>query len=79
MTDIVDGTTSEETTVQAAIVALAATSDLIGPRRVKTKDMEIENHPLDKLQAFQERNSPKPVGLGQIRYDRVKPKGGCCG
>lgn len=79
MTDIVDGVTAEETDVEAAITTLAATADLVGPRRVKTKDMEIESHPLDKLQAFQERNSSKPVGLGQMRYDFVKPKGGCCG
>jgi hypothetical protein len=57
------------------VSTLSSLIETVGPRRVKTKDMEIENHPIDKMQKIIERNSTKPVGLGQIRGDIVSPKG----
>ena len=54
---------------------LATLIEQLGPRRVKTKDMEIEAHPIDKMQKIMERNSQKPIGLGRMRHDIVVPKG----
>ena len=48
--------------------------DLVGPKRVKTKEVEIEAHRLMDLQALQERRSCKPVTLGQFPLTMVKPK-----
>jgi len=57
------------------VSSLSSLVESVGPRRVKTKDMEIENHSIEKIQKVMERNSTKPVGLGQIRGDIVRPKG----
>lgn len=46
----------------------------LGPRRVKTKDMEIEAHSIDKVQKVLERTGPKVIGLNAMRWDIVKPK-----
>ncbi len=48
--------------------------DLVGPKRVKTKEVEIEaQRPMD-LQALQERRGRKAVTLGQFPRTMVKPK-----
>jgi len=57
------------------ISTLATLVASVGPRRVKTKDMEVEAHSIDAIQKLHERVGPKPIGLGQIRGDIVVPKG----
>jgi hypothetical protein len=73
MTDIVDGVDLEDSSADPNLIALQSMSEVLGPRRVKTKDMEIESHPIEQLQRVQERNSPKQVGFGQFRYDVAVP------
>ena len=51
---------------------------LVGPKRVKTKEVEIEAHDPMKLQALYERRSRKPVTLGQFPRTMVKPKYSDC-
>jgi len=55
-----------------------ALQDSVGPKRVKTKEVEIEAHDPIKLQALQERRSAKPVTLGQFPRTMVKPKYSDC-
>ena len=57
------------------ISTLATLIESVGPRRVKTEGIEVEAHPIDKLQKVSERQGPKVIGLGNIRKDIVKPKG----
>ena len=57
------------------VASLASLIESVGPRRVKTEGIEVEAHPIDKMQKVQERQGPKVIGLGNIRKDRVVPKG----
>jgi len=57
------------------VASLASLIELIGPRRVKTEGIEVEAHPIDKIQKVQERQGPKVIGLGNMRKDTVHPKG----
>lgn len=49
----------------------------VGPKRVKTKEVEIEAHDPMKLQALQERRGTKPITLGQFPRTNVVPKDPC--
>lgn len=70
-------TATEPTTPEVpADGTLSELVTLLGPRRVKTKDMEIERDSIDKMQKLLERRSKKPVSLGQMRHDIVVPKYG---
>jgi len=51
-----------------------ALQDSVGPKRVKTKEVEIEAQDPMKLQALQERRGAKPITLGQFPRTIVKPK-----
>lgn len=57
------------------VSTLSSLIESIGPRRVKTEGIEVEAHPIDKMQKVQERQGPKVIGLGNMRKDRVVPKG----
>lgn len=46
----------------------------IGPKRVKTKEVEIEAHDPLKIQALHDRRSTKPVRFGQFTGTYVVPK-----
>lgn len=50
----------------------------IGPRRVKTKEVEIEAHSLLSIQKAVERQKSKPVTLGQFPRTMVVPKDATC-
>lgn len=47
---------------------------LLGPKRVKTKEVEIEAHDLTKIQSLHERRGVKPVTFGQFPGTYVVPK-----
>lgn len=53
---------------------------LIGPKRVDTKEVEIEAHDPLKVQQLLERRAAKPVLFSQFGYTKVVPKNGseCC-
>lgn len=57
------------------VSTLSSLIESVGPRRVKTEGIEVESHPIDKLQKVQERQGPKVIGLGNMRKDIVVPKG----
>lgn len=65
-------TTTPTTTTTTTYINPQAT-----PKRVKTKEVEIEAHDPMKLQTIQERNSRKPVTLGQFPRTNVVPKEPC--
>jgi hypothetical protein len=51
--------------------------DAVGPKRVKTKDYEIENHNInDIMRAVERRRSSWPT-MASIPYTKVVPKHGC--
>ncbi len=52
--------------------------EAIGPRRVKTKEVEIEAQSPIMLQRLKERIGPKPVTLNQFPLTRVSPKNAQC-
>jgi len=51
--------------------------DLVGPRRVKTKEVEIEAHDPNKIQELVERRGIKPVLFSQFPGNKVVPKNNC--
>lgn len=52
--------------------------DSLGPKRVKTVDVEVEMHDPVKLQRLVERTKPKPVLFANFAYTRVSPKHDNC-
>lgn len=71
--------------VPTVVSSVANTSDLsslassLGPRRMKTKDTEVEAHDPEKLQRLVERRSSKSVAMSQFKFNVARPKnGGCC-
>jgi len=50
----------------------------VGPKRVKTKEVEIEAHDPMKLQALRERIATKPTRFGQFGGTYVRPKYSDC-
>lgn len=72
--------------IPAAVSSLTPDADLsslmteIGPKRVKTKDMEVEAHDPMKIQQLLERRQTKQTYLSQFGFQIVRPKnGGRCG
>lgn len=51
-----------------------ALQNIVGPKRVKTKEVEIEAHDPLKLQSLQERRSVKATRFGQFGGTYVVPK-----
>lgn len=47
---------------------------LLGPKRVKTKDMEIEAHSPEVMQRLVERRASKAISLSTFRKDIAVPK-----
>ena len=52
--------------------------DAVGPKRVKTKEVEIEAHDPLKIQQLLERQALKPTRFGQFGGTYVKPKYSDC-
>lgn len=48
--------------------------ELVGPKRVKSKDVEVESHDPLKMQNLLERRKSKPVLFGNFAYTKVVPK-----
>ena len=55
-----------------------SSSSTVGPKRVKTKEVEIEAHDPMKLQLLNERTASKPVTFGQFPRTYVRPKYSDC-
>ena len=53
-------------------------AEAVGPKRVDTKEIEIEAHSPLVLQKLRERIGPKPVTLNQFPLTKVIPKYGSC-
>lgn len=65
------GSTEAASEIHADLIAF---SKAIGPRRVKTKEVEIEAHSPLALQRLIERQGRKPVTLSQFPKTLVRPK-----
>lgn len=52
--------------------------DYTGPRRVKTKEVEVEAHDPLTVQRLSERRKNKRTLLSQFAYTQVKPKHSNC-
>jgi hypothetical protein len=78
MTDIVGGTeVSTDTPDDSSLVDFISA---LGPKRVKTKAMEIEAHSPEVAQRILERRARKKVGITRIPFNIAVPLGGCdCG
>jgi len=59
-------------------INFAGLSDNLGPKRVKTKEVEIEAHDPLKIQQLLERQALKPTRFGQFGGTYVKPKYSDC-
>lgn len=67
---------------------LLAAQTAIGPQRVKSKDLEVEQHDIGKLQAVAERNNAVAPSLSSLTFvlgrpkciptERDTPCGDCC-
>lgn len=53
---------------------LNAAMTALGPQRVKTKDVEVEQHDILKLQKVMERNSAKHPSLASLHFVVAQPK-----
>jgi hypothetical protein len=51
--------------------------DYTGPKRVKTKEVEVEAHNPIEIQKLKERRSSKPTLLSQFAWTRARPKHDC--
>jgi len=65
-------------TVDESTTSTTTTNSDVGPKRVKTKEVEIEAHDPLKLQLLTERQGSKAVKFGQFTGTYVKPKYGSC-
>ena len=65
---------TETVAEDTATDCLINTQSVVGPRRVKTKEVEIEAHDPMKLQLLCERVKTKPTRFGQFTGTYVKPK-----
>lgn len=69
---IPSSTSTSTTQTIESVVSVQST-----PKRVKTKEVEIESHDPLKLQALQERLTSKPITLSQFPRTNVVPKEPC--
>lgn len=53
---------------------LAAAIAALGPQRVKTKDVEVEQHDILKLQKVMERNVARQPSLASLHFVIAQPK-----
>jgi hypothetical protein len=52
-------------------------NDLLGPKRIKTPNMETEDHDLKDLLAVQRTTTVVRPHFSNFAFTKVKPKGGC--
>ena len=67
-------TITETVTVKDTSETFEALQNIIGPKRVKTKEVEIEAHDPLKLQSLRERIASKSTRFGQFGGTYVVPK-----
>lgn len=48
----------------------------VGPRKVETETVTVEQHDIEKLARIAERTTPHPT-MATIRFTQVVPKDGC--
>lgn len=70
MTDVVGG---EEVPV-IDTTDITDLINLLGPKRVRTKDMEIEAHSPEAMQRLAERRASKGISMSNFRKDIAVPK-----
>lgn len=56
---------------------LKAINDTLGPKRIKTPNMETEDHDLKDLLEVQRRNTVTRPHLSNFAFTKAVPKGGC--